>query len=153
MNWLHYEDDGSEVELDDTFDISDCFGFVYKITNIETGKIYIGKKSFFHNKKKKLTKKELAEQPITRGRKITTKVEQVDSGWRDYYGSSKELIADIKLLGKDKFHRIILDFCETKKQLTYSEIYNQMIYRVLFIDSYNDNILGKFYRKDFVSPE
>ena len=153
MNWLHYEDDGSEVELDDIFDISDCFGFVYKITNIETGKIYIGKKSFLHNRKKKLTKKELAEQPITRGRKITTKVEQVDSGWRDYYGSSKELIADIKLLGKDKFHRIILDFCETKKQLTYSEIYNQMIYRVLFIDSYNDNIQGRFFRKDFVSSE
>jgi len=153
MNWLHYEDDGSEVELNDSFDIDGYFGFVYKITNIETGKIYIGKKSFFHNKKKKLTKKELAEQPVTRGRKIITKIEQVDSGWRDYYGSSKELITDVKSLGKDKFHRIILDFCSTKKQLTYSEIFNQMVYRVLFIDSYNDNILGKFFRKDFASAE
>ena len=153
MNWLHYEDDGSEIELNSDFDIDGCFGFVYKITNTITGKFYIGKKAFFHNKKKKLTKKELAEQPITRGRKLTTKVEQVDSGWREYYGSSKELIADIKQYGKDKFHRVILDFCETKKQLTYSEIYHQMTYRVLFVDSYNDNILGKFYRKDFASPE
>ena len=152
MNWLHYEDDNSEIELDDSFDIDGCFGFVYKITNTETGKFYIGKKSFFHNKKKKLTKKELAEQTGP-GRRSTTKVEQVDSGWRNYWGSSKELLADIKLLGEDKFERIILDFCETKKQLTYSEIYHQMIYRVLFVDSYNDNILGKFYRRDFATAE
>jgi len=152
MNWLYYEDDGALVPLEDSFDIDDCFGFVYKITNTETGKIYIGKKAFFHNKKKKLTKKELAEQ-IGPGRKSLTKVEQVDSGWRDYYGSSKELVADVKVLGKDKFQRTILDFCETKKQLTYSEIYHQMTERVLFIDSYNDNILGKFFRKDFVSSK
>jgi hypothetical protein len=62
-------------------------------------------------------------------------------------------VADVKVLGKDKFQRIILDFCETKKQLTYSEIYHQMTERVLFIDSYNDNILGKFFRKDFALPE
>ena len=153
MNWLYYEDDGALVPLEDSFDIDGCFGFVYKITNTATGKIYIGKKAFFHNKKKKLTKKELAEQPVTRGRKLTTKVEQVDSGWIDYYGSSKELVADVKALGKDKFQRIILDFCETKKQLTYSEIYHQMTERVLFIDSYNDNILGKFYRKDFATAK
>jgi hypothetical protein len=152
MNWLYYEDDGALVPLEDSFDINDCFGFVYKITNTETGKIYIGKKAFFHNKKKKLTKKELAEQTGP-GRKSLTKVEQVDSGWMDYYGSSKELVADVKALGKDKFQRIILDFCETKKQLTYSEIYHQMTERVLFIDSYNDNILGKFFRKDFVSSK
>ena len=152
MNWLHYEDDGSEIELNDSFDIDGCFGFVYQITNTETNKFYIGKKSFFHNKKKKLTKKELAEQTGP-GRRSTTKVEQVDSGWRDYYGSSKELLADIKALGKDKFTRIVLDFCETKKQLTYSEIYYQMLHRVLFVESYNDNILGKFYRRDFVTAE
>ena len=152
MNWLYYKDDGALVPLEDSFDINDCFGFVYKITNTETGKIYIGKKAFFHNKKKKLTKKELAEQTGP-GRKSLTKVEQVDSGWMDYYGSSKELVADVKALGKDKFQRTILDFCETKKQLTYSEIYHQMTERVLFIDSYNDNILGKFFRKDFVSSK
>jgi len=152
MNWLHYEDDGSLIPLDDSYDIDGCFGFVYKITNTITNKFYIGKKAFFHNKKKKLTKKELAEQTGP-GRKPTTKVEQVDSGWRNYYGSSKELLADIKSLGADKFQRIILDFCETKKQLTYSEIYHQMTYQVLFVESYNDNILGKFYRRDFATAE
>lgn len=151
-NWLYYEEDGELTPLDKLVDLEGCFGFVYKITNLETGKFYIGKKAFFHNKKKKLTKKELAEQTGP-GRKPTTKVEQVDSGWQTYYGSSKELLADIKALGKEKFQRVIIDFCDTKKQLTYSEIYNQMLYRVLFVDSYNDNILGKFFRKDFATPE
>ena len=31
-------------------------GFVYKVTNIETGKSYIGKKILHHSLKKKLTK-------------------------------------------------------------------------------------------------
>ena len=148
-NWLYYEEDGELTPLDELVDLEGCFGFVYKITNLETGKFYIGKKAFFHNKKKKLTKKELAEQTGP-GRRSTTKVEQVDSGWRDYHGSSKELLADVKALGKDKFKRVILDFCETKKQLTYSEIYYQMVHRVLFVDSYNDNVMGRFFRKDFI---
>ena len=147
MNWLY-----EYVPLQDDFTTND-YGFIYKITNLETNKFYIGKKSFVHNKKKKLTKKEIAEQPVTRGRKLTTKVEQVDSGWRNYWGSSKELLADIKSLGKDKFEREILIFCPTKKQLTYHEIRYQIKYSVLFTDSYNDNIMGRFFRKDFALPE
>jgi len=128
-------------------DINQSFGFIYKITNLETGKFYIGKKAFWHNKKKKLTKKELAEQTGP-GRKPTTKIEVVDSGWRDYWGSSKELLTDIKALGKDKFKREVLELCSNKKELTYSEVYHQMVNHVLTTNSYNDNILGKFYRKD-----
>ena len=142
MNWLY-----QYVPLRDDF-ITNDYGFIYKITNLDTNKFYVGKKAFFHNKKKKLTKKELAEQTGP-GRRSTTKVEQVDSGWRDYWGSSKELLADVKSLGEDKFEREILRFCFTKKQLTYYEIHYQIQYAVLFTDSYNDNILGKFYRKDF----
>jgi hypothetical protein len=146
MNWL-YED----VPLRDDFTTND-YGFIYKITNLETNKFYVGKKSFVHNKKKKLTKKEIAEQTGP-GRRSTTKVEQVDSGWRDYWGSSKDLLADIKSLGKDKFEREIIRFCPTKKQLTYYELRYQISYSVLFTDSYNDNIQGRFFRKDFVTAE
>ena len=153
QNWLYYEDDGTLIPLNEMVDFEKSFGFVYKTINLKTGKFYIGKKTFLHNKKKKLTKKELAAMPVTRGRTTTTKIEQVDSGWKDYYGSSKELVADIKTYGKENFKRIILDFCDTKKQLTYSEVFWQMTERVLFVDTYNDNILGKFYRKDFASQE
>jgi len=149
MNWL-YEVDDCEIELDDNFSTEDCFGFIYKITNKKTGKFYIGKKSFIHNKTKKLGKNAIANLPVARGRKLTKVKEQVDSGWKEYYGSSKELLSDIKQYGKDNFKRLILDFCDTKKQLTYAEVFWQMKERVLFIDSYNISILGRFYRKDFV---
>jgi hypothetical protein len=132
---------------------TDYYGFIYKITNLETGKYYIGKKAFFHNKKKKLTKKEIAEQTGP-GRKATTRVDQEDSGWKSYWGSSKELIADVKKLGEDKFTRVILKFAKTKKQLTYYELESQILHNALFDNtSYNDNILGKFFKKDFVTTE
>ena len=38
------------------------FGFIYVVNHKPSGKSYIGKKSLYHNIKKKLTKKELAEQ-------------------------------------------------------------------------------------------
>jgi len=47
-----------------------CIGFVYKITNTETNKIYIGKKLLNKKKTKKLGKKAIATQ-VGRGRKKT----------------------------------------------------------------------------------
>lgn len=125
------------------------FGFIYMITNKETGQFYIGKKFLYHNKKKKLTKKEIAEQTGP-GRKSTTKIIQCESDWSTYWGSSKELLKDIKDLGVDKFNREILYFARDKKELTYYEIKYQILENVLISPlSYNDNILGKFYKKDF----
>jgi hypothetical protein len=142
-NWL-YNDDGYKIAIAEDFS-TDQYGFIYKITNLETGKYYIGKKAFFYNKKKKLTKKEIAEQTGP-GRKATTRVDQVDSGWKSYWGSYKELLADVKKLGENKFERLILKFGKTKKQLTYYELETQILHNALFDDaSYNDNILGKFF--------
>jgi len=149
-NWLHYIDDGS-LEVFPDSEVGEHYGFVYIITNLETGKFYIGKKAFIHNKKKKLTKKEIAEQSGP-GRRSTTRIDKVDSGWKSYWGSSKELLADIKLLGEDKFERVILCLAKNKKQLTFFELSEQIAYGVLVSDNcYNDNILGKFFRKDLES--
>ncbi len=49
------------------------FGFIYKVNHTPSGKSYVGKKSLYHNIKKKLTKKELAEQSGP-GRKSVTRV-------------------------------------------------------------------------------
>jgi hypothetical protein len=146
-NWL-YSVDGFKMKLSDDF-TTDSFGFIYKITNLETNKFYIGKKVFIHNKKKKLTKKEIAEQSGP-GRKPTTKVVQAESDWKTYWGSSKDLLADVKLLGEDKFEKLILTTCSSKKSLTYYELFYQVHYNVLRVESYNDNILGKFFRKDLI---
>jgi len=135
----------------DRFEPENYYGFVYKITNLKTGKFYIGKKSFYHNKKHKLTKKQLTEQ-TGRGRKPTHETIQVESDWKTYWGSNKQLIADIKELGEDKFDCTILKLCKTKKQLTYWEMHHQCLSQciVSYDLSYNDNILGKFFPKDLV---
>jgi hypothetical protein len=58
----------------------DYQGFVYQITELDTGKKYVGKKNFWRPKTLPVTK--------TRKRRVRTRVE---SDWRDYYGSSKEV--------------------------------------------------------------
>ena len=139
--WLHSEE----------FDPQDYFGFVYKITNLTNGKFYIGKKYFYHTSNIKLGKKELAALPVTRGRKSTTKQVIKESDWRSYWGSSKELQQDVKELGPEFFECVILKLCRDKKELTYYELHYQCINECLLsYDSYNDNILGKFFRKDLV---
>ena len=130
-----------------------CIGFVYKITNIKTGKFYIGRKSLFSNVKKKLTKKELSELSGP-GRKPTKKLVTSETNWMDYWGSNKGILQEIKEEGTSMFRKEILKFCFNKKQLTYWELHYQCVNEVLLTDkSYNDNILAKFFRKDLVDSE
>jgi hypothetical protein len=130
-----------------------CVGFIYKITNLKSGKFYIGRKSLFSNTKKKLTKKELAEHTGP-GKKPTKKLVTKESDWENYWGSNKTLLQEIKDNGSSHFRREILKFCFNKKQLTYWEVHFQCINEVLLTDkSYNDNVLAKFFRKDLVVSE
>jgi hypothetical protein len=128
------------------------YGFIYMTTHISTGVSYIGKKSLFHNVKRKLTKKELAEMPITRGRKVTTEVVQKESDWKTYHGSAKPILELLKAGKQDEFKREILHFVNSKKLLTYYECKYLFKYGVLEnpLEYFNDNILGKFYTKDFI---
>ena len=128
----------------------DTYGFIYIVTHLPSGKSYIGKKSLFHNVKKKLTKKQLAEQ-TGRGRKSTTEVIQKESDWKTYYGSAKPILDLIKEGKQEEFTREILQLVPNKKLLTYYECkYLFMLGVIEQQDGYfNDNILGKFFRKDF----
>ena len=127
-----------------------AFGFIYKTTHLPTGKTYIGKKSLYHNNKKKLTKKEIAEQTGP-GRKATTKVVQKESDWKTYYGSAKPILDMLKEGRHPEFKREILRVVHDKKLLTYFECKYLFTFGVLENPDkyYNDNILGKFFTKDF----
>jgi hypothetical protein len=145
--WLHNNEVIETIE-----DIpANTFGFIYITTHIPSGMAYIGKKSLYHNVKRKLTKKELAEQ-TGRGRKSTTETIQKESDWKIYYGSEDFIKQRIKEKKQDEFKREIIHFVENKKMLTYFECKYQFIYGVLENENYlNSNILGKFYSKDFAT--
>jgi hypothetical protein len=128
------------------------FGFIYKVTHTPTNKSYIGKKVLYHNQKKKLTKKELAEQTGP-GRKPSTKVVTKESDWKTYYGSSKPIIELVKNGEKDNFSREILMYINNKKLLSYYETKHLFINNVLETPDlwFNDSILGKYFTRDFIS--
>ena len=127
------------------------FGFIYRVVHIPTGKIYIGKKVLFHQKKIKLTKKELLEYTHVAGRKPAYKLAMNESDWKTYYGSNKEIMVMLKEGKHDEFKKEILCLATSKKLLTYYETKHLFVYSVLEKpdEFFNDNILGKFFRKDF----
>ena len=143
----------NDVEISSIEDMpTGTYGFIYIVTHKPSGISYIGKKVLYHNVKKKLTKKELAEQTGP-GRKSTTKVVTKESDWGTYYGSAKPILELIKNGKKEEFTREILKFVPSKKLLTYYECKLLFQYGVLEYpeEYFNDNILGKFFTKDFIS--
>jgi hypothetical protein len=130
--------------LQDLPDHENLFGFCYKITNVRTGSIYIGKKQFYTIRKKKLGKKERTADK----RRKQYKVEVKESNWMDYWGSNKELQQDIEQWGTADFKREILALARTQKYLSYLEIKYQFAFDVLQQNTYNKNILGRFYSRD-----
>ena len=114
----------------------DCVGFVYIITNTQTGRKYIGKKLA------KFSKTTYKTIKLKNGTKKKKKIRgKIDSDWRDYYGSSPEFTKDVEALGKDQFHRQILFYCKSKSECSYVEAREQFSRRVLESnDYYNGHI-------------
>jgi len=124
-------------------DINDLFGFVYRITNLSSGKQYIGRKYFYQKRKPKGGK-----------RRVTS-----ESDWKKYYGSSAELKQDIKSLGKENFRREIISVHLTLGKVNYEETRQLFLNNVLteHVDGlpkyYNSNILGRYMRKDYFDAD
>lgn len=121
----------------------DCVGYVYCITNLLTGRRYIGKKlaQFAKTSIKTVTLKNGTKKK----KKIRSKVE---SDWKSYFGSSLELNADILALGKEHFTREILFYCQSKAECSYREAEAQFKYEVLRFPAlwYNGIISVKIHR-------
>ncbi len=123
-------------------DIGDFFGYVYCITNLQTGKKYIGRKYFTQRRK---------PRSGTKKRRVTS-----ESDWKNYYGSSDELKADVKTLGKSLFRREIISLHETLGKVNYEETKQLFLNNVLMeaLDDgtpayYNSNILGRYMKKNY----
>ena len=126
------------------------FGFVYRTRYIPTDQCYIGKKQLIYNLKKKLGKKEKALWE-GKGRPPIYKRVEKESDWKTYYGSHAEVKKLLKEEGEDKFIREILELAFEKKRLTYLE--NKYLFTLGVLESkkyFNDNIEGRYFKKDFI---
>ena len=129
MTWYYK---GSVIE-----EISEEYiGFVYLITNNISGRKYIGKKLA------KFSKTTYKTVTLKNGTKKKKKIKgKIESDWKDYYGSSDALTADVVKLGKENFTREILYFCKTKAECSYIEAREQFARKVLESDDwYNGHI-------------
>ena len=127
------------------------FGFIYRVVHKPTGKAYVGKKVLYFNRKVKLTKKDLAMYEGVVGRKPSYKLAIKESNWQTYWGSNKLLKEVMDLEPIENFERHVIKTAPNKKLLTYYETKYQFVHQVLEKpdEYFNDNILGKFFTKDF----
>ena len=116
INWQYNGTDFTEEQIDE------FYGFVYLITNLVTGRKYIGKKFFYSSKTKQV-----------KGKKKRYKV---SSDWQTYYGSNAELTKDVIELGSENFKREIIHLCKSKGECGYLEAKEQFNNAVIESDDY-----------------
>ena len=117
--------------------IEDNIGFVYCITDTRNGLKYIGKKGLISKRKM---------PPLKGMKRKRTKI--VETDWQTYTGSNDVLNQLVEEHGREMFHREILRLCKSKGEMSYFELYYQMIYHVLLKpdEYYNAFVGGKIHR-------
>ena len=108
-------------------------GFVYIITNLETGEFYVGKKAIYSTR----------TLPPLKGYKRKRKVVK-ESSWLTYESSSEK----VREWERKKKH--VLEYGYSKKQLTYLE--TKYLFKLDALEDpkcVNENILGKFFKGEF----
>lgn len=109
----------------------EAYGFIYEITNLTTGQMYIGKKQM--QSKRKLP-------PLKGKKRKRTKI--VETDWKTYTGSCTQLNEDIEKIGKQEFEFDIVCFCNSKWELAYKEAEMQINRGVLLSESYYNGIIN-----------
>jgi hypothetical protein len=107
------------------------YGFIYKITCLVTNKKYIGKKQ---------CQSVLKRRPL-KGMK-NKRHEIIETDWKSYTSSSRELNEDIAKYGKENFKFEILELCDSKFALAYREAKIQFEEEVLLRDDYYNGIIN-----------
>jgi hypothetical protein len=127
MTWIY---EGKEFDPSED-DLKEYVGFVYQITDTETGMKYIGKKLFWRPK----------VLPVNSKRKRRKHL-KVQSDWRDYFSSSALLQESVKEKGIDNFKREIFQLCRTKGECSYYEAKTQFDKDVLLREDYYNGIIN-----------
>jgi hypothetical protein len=138
----------------------DAVGFIYCISDLTTGKSYIGKKSLFHWKTVGIKRyNELKQEGIKvarhknkkkskKGSPVWVHKARLESDWLMYTGSNQELNQAIE--DGNSIEKEIWGFATCEKQLTFLELEALIKMDVLREPDkfYNGNILGKFFPAD-----
>lgn len=130
------------VITDPKFPLEDYAGFVYLITNLTNGRMYVGKKVLWKHSRVKVAGRQNRKRNVS------------PSDWTHYKGSCEELKEDIKSLGLECFSFEILHMCKTRRDMTYGELHEQVMRDVLHkrlpngeYAYYNGLISAKVYRE------
>ena len=113
----------------------DAIGFIYCITNLITGKKYIGKKLLQNKKKRKPLK----------GR-VNARRYMVESDWKTYTGSSPSLNEYIEKNGKKDFIFEIISFHSSKLLLSYYETKEIIDRNAIFDNTFYNEVLNCRFR-------
>lgn len=108
-------------------------GFIYLITQLSTGRRYLGKK--------------LLTKSATKTIKGKKKKIRKESDWREYWSSSPQIKAWIEEAGGTQdFTKEILTFCSSRGSISYCEEMSLFYLRVLESDDWiNKNIRSRIY--------
>ncbi len=118
-------------------------GFIYIITNIESGRRYIGKKYIYSEKKVNMNKKEIAA--LTNKRLRKWRMVKKEAEWLSYMSSSEEIKKEYA--EGVKFKKEIVMWTFSKLQTYYEEVKLQFQNNVLESDDwYNKNIASKWFK-------
>ena len=135
------------------------YGFIYEVKHKPSGLKYIGKKVLYFERNKRLGKRALEALREERkakgiGGRVPLKQKVItESDWKDYYGSHEKIKELVRTTDPMDWEKKILSFVPNKKLLTYFEAKELFRFGILEdrqSNYINDNILGKFYRKDFL---
>jgi hypothetical protein len=125
--WIYNEQPFTPTEEE----LKTWVGFVYLITEKDTGMKYVGKKLFWSTRRLKPLKGKKRKRTVIK-----------ESDWQTYYGSSEELKLLIEENGGDNYQREILHFCTGKGEMSYMELKEQVIREVLLRDDYHNGIIS-----------
>lgn len=127
MGWLY---NGQQFDPTDEF-LDQYVGFVYLITDTETGMKYIGKKLLWKIKRR----------PPLKGKK-RRRSEKVQSDWRTYFSSSPTIQQLHEQHGDSRFKREILMLCTSKGECSYMEAKLQFDHDVLRRPDFHNGIIN-----------
>lgn len=122
-------------------DLTGYEGFVYLITNKQTGQKYVGRKYLWS----RTTVKQV-------GKKRRKKVVK-HANWQTYKSSCEDILREIATSGADHLEFRILHLCKTRAETNFLETQEQFDRRVLSAklpngqwEYYNGNILSRYFR-------